>query len=152
MRYFEDVDEGDARELGEHLVSREEIVRFASEWDPQPFHVDEEQAVRSVFGGLTASSCHTFAISSLIFSRDPSSLAVAAMLGLNLRFPNPVRPGDVLHLRDECVEKRLSSSRPGLGLVKSRTTLRNQADDEVMVMESSYLVRCREVHPQARAD
>jgi acyl dehydratase len=144
MRYFEDTEEGVARELGEHLVSREEIVRFASEWDPQPFHVDEEQATKSVFGGLTASSCHTYSISSLIFSRCSERLAVAAMLGITLRFPEPVRPGDLLHLLDECVEKRLSDSRPGLGIVKSRTTLVNQAGAEVLVMESSYLVRCRE--------
>jgi acyl dehydratase len=144
MRYFEDVEEGVGREVGEHRVSREEIIRFASEWDPQPFHVNEDQATRSVFGGLTASSCHTYAISSLIFSRDPQRQAVAAMLGLTLRFPKPVRPGDVLRLLDECIEKRLSNSRPGLGVVKSRATLVNGAGEEVLVLESSYLVRCRE--------
>lgn len=143
MRYFEDMEEGISRELGEHVVSREEIVRFASEWDPQPFHVDEEQATRSVFGGLTASSCHTYSVSSLIFSKSSERLVVAAILGLTLRFPEPVRPGDVLRLLDECVEKRLSRSRPGLGIVKSRTTLVNQAGAEALVMESSYLVRCR---------
>jgi acyl dehydratase len=144
MRYFEDIQERVASELGEHVVSQDEIVRFASEWDPQPFHIDEDQAAQSVFGGLTASSCHTYSISSRIFSRNPQRVAAAAMLGLSLQFPTPVRPGDVLRLIDECVEKRLSSSRPGLGVVKSRSRLVNQADDEVMVMESSYLVRCRE--------
>ncbi len=144
MLYFEDVAAGRERELGSHRVSREEIVRFATEWDPQPFHIDEEAAGRSVFGGLTASSCHTYAISSLVFSRHPERLATAAMLGLSLRFPAPVRPGDELRLLDECLEKRLSDSRPGLGIVKSRTALVNQAEEEVFVMESSYLVRCRD--------
>ncbi|MBW2362730.1 MAG: acyl dehydratase [Deltaproteobacteria bacterium] len=143
MRYFEDVEVGVAHEIGEHCVSREEIVRFASEWDPQPFHLDEEQATQSVFGGLTASSCHTYAISSLIFSKNPDRMAVAAMLGLSLRFPTAVRPGDELRQLDECIEKRLSRSRPGLGVVQSRTTLTNRAGQEVFVMESSYLVRCR---------
>jgi len=143
MLFFEDIEPGPARELGEHAVSREEIVRFASEWDPQPFHLDEEQANRSVFGGLTASSSQPYAISALIFSKHPERLAVAAMLGLTLGFPEPVRPADVLRLRDQCTGKRLSRSRPGHGVVKSRTALVNQADREVFVLESSYMVRCR---------
>lgn len=143
MRYFEDIIEGVVLDLGDHSVTREEIVRFAREWDPQPFHVDEAAAVHSVFGGLTASSCHTYSISSRISSAQDNPLAVAAMLGLTLRFPIPVRPGDRLRLFDECLEKRLSKSRPGLGVVKSRTILTNQEGGEVLVMESSYLVRCR---------
>lgn len=144
MLTYEDVEPGVARNLGTHRVTRDEIVRFAREWDPQPFHVDDEAAAQSVFGGLTASSCHTYSISSLIFSRHPEKLATAAMLGTSLRFPTPVRPDDLLTLRDECLEKRLSRSRPGLGIVKSRTSLVNQSGEEVFVMESDYLVRCRE--------
>jgi acyl dehydratase len=145
MRYYEDIHEGVVLEQGEHHVSREAIVRFATEWDPQPFHIDEEAAGKSVFGGLTASSCHTYAISSLIFSRSRERMATAAMLAMTIQYPMPVRPDDVLRQFDTCVEKRLSNSRPGLGIVKSRTTLVNQSDEEVLIMESSYLVRCREV-------
>ena len=143
LRYFEDIEVGSVRELGRHEISREEILSFAREWDPQPFHIDEAAAEQSVFGGLTASSCHTYAVSSLIFSRSVDRAATAAMLGLELSFPKPVRPGSVLTLRDACTEKRLSRSRPGFGVLKSRTTLVDQERDEVFVMTSSYLVECR---------
>ncbi len=143
MRYFEDVEVGVRLELGEHHVSRDEIVRFASEWDPQPFHTDDAMAAASVFGGLTASSCHTYSISSLIFSRNPKRMAVAALLGSELRFPFPVRVDDVLQLSDRCSEKRLSASRPGVGIVRSRTVLTNQREEETFVMDASYLVQCR---------
>jgi acyl dehydratase len=145
IRHYEDIPEGVQRTLGSHLVTREEIVRFALEWDPQPFHIDEAAAKTSVFGGLTASSCHTYSVSSLIFSRSPGKTATAAMMGLELQFPVAVRPGDELTLRDVCTEKRLSGSRPGHGVVSSRTTLTNQEDQDVFVMTSTYLVRCRDV-------
>ena len=70
MRHFEDIEVGETIEVGRHAVSREEIIRFAEQWDPQPFHIDEEAARDSIFGGLSASSCHTYSISSLIFSRS----------------------------------------------------------------------------------
>jgi acyl dehydratase len=141
--YFDDIEVGEVRALGQHAVSRDEIVRFAGEWDPQPFHTDDDAAADSIFGGLTASSCHTYSISSLVFHKSGQPMAVAAMLGLELRFPTPVRPGDVLSLRDECLEKRLSKSRPGFGVVKSRSTLANQKGEEVFVMDANYLVQCR---------
>ena len=77
MEYFEDIELGVEHEVGRHTPSRDEIIRFARQWDPQPFHVDEEAARASVFGGLSASSCHTYSISSLIFSRSPTRLRTA---------------------------------------------------------------------------
>ncbi len=144
MLYYEDLTLGETRELGSHEVSETEIIDFAQAWDPQPFHVDAEAAEASVFRGLTASSCHTYSISSLISSRSPDQVAAAAMMGLELRFPEPVRPGDVLVLRNTPLEKRLSASKPGHGVVRSRTTLTNARGADVFVMESSYLVRCRD--------
>ena len=141
--FYEDLVVGEVRELGEHRVSKEEIIRFATEWDPAPFHTDEAAAVETVFGGLTASSCHTYSISSLISSRSPNRVAAAAMMGLELRFPEPVRPDDVLVLRNTPIEKRLSASKPGHGVVRSQTTLTNARGEEVFVMDSTYLVRCR---------
>jgi acyl dehydratase len=83
------------RTAGPYLVSSNEIVEFAKKFDPQPFHVDEEVAARSVFAGLTASSAHTFAILiSLMSKTQPYSLRVVAGLGWDeLRLPIPVRPG-----------------------------------------------------------
>lgn len=144
MRYFEDVVVGKLEEIGRHVVSRDEIVRFAGEWDPQPFHLDEEAARASVFGGLTASSCHTWSIVALIFSRHPDRMKTAAMLGLKMRFPNPVRPDDELTLHQICLDKRLSRSRPEYGIVKSRGSMVNGAGQEVVVSQSSYFVERRD--------
>jgi len=136
MDYFEDVELGVEIELGRHVPSKEEIVSFATQWDPQPFHIDEEAGRQSVMGGLSASSCHTYSISSLIYSKSDLKLHTAAMLGLTMRFPNPVRR--------VFLEKRESKSQPAYGIVKSRTTMRNAGGDDVMVMDSNFLVDRRE--------
>ena len=143
MRHFEDIEVGETLEVGRHVVSREEIIRFAEQWDPQPFHIDEEAARASVFGGLSASSCHTFSISSLIFSRSKTRSKAAAMLGMKVNFPTAVRPGDELTLHETCVDKRVSRSRPHYGIIKSRATLVNARGEQVMVSQSSFLVERR---------
>ncbi len=140
IAYFEDVELDRELEIGRHTPSRDEIVAFARQWDPQPFHVDEEAARSSVMGGLCASSCHTYSISSLIYSRSAHKLHTAAMLGLEMRFPNAVRPDEELVLYERFLDKRASTSRPAYGVVRSRTTMRNARGEDVMVMESSYLV------------
>lgn len=145
MRYFEDIQVGRTLEIGSHDVSREEIIRFAEQWDPQPFHLDEAAARDSVFGGLSASSCHTYAISSLIFSRAAEKKSkTAAMLGMKVNFPTPVRPDDHLTMHETCLEKRVSRSRPRYGIVKSRASMVNRAGQEVMVLQSSFLVERRD--------
>ncbi len=144
MRHYEDFEVGDITEIGSHTVSRDEIIAFARQWDPQPFHVDEELAADSVFGGLIASSCHTYSITGLINFHSPERVASVAMLNTEMRFPNPVRPDDVLSLRSECVEKRLSKSRPGVGVMTTRSTLVDQDEQEKLVMVSVFLIRRRE--------
>jgi acyl dehydratase len=144
MRYFEDIEVGKTLVVGSHVVSKDEIVRFASQWDPQPFHLDEAAARDSVFGTLTASSCHTYSISSLIFSRAGALKSkTAAMLGMKVRFPVPVRPDDELTMRETCLEKRVSRSRPRYGIVKSRAEMVNRAGEAVMVLQSSFMVERR---------
>jgi len=145
VRHFEDIELGRTIEVGRHVVSREEIIRFAEQWDPQPFHIDEEAARDSVFGGLSASSCHTYSISSLIFSRSAIKSKTAAMLGMKMNFPVPVRPGDELTMFETCLDKRISRSRPRYGIVKSRAVLVNGAGVEVMVLQSSFLVERRNI-------
>jgi acyl dehydratase len=144
LRYFEDFERGEIRELGQVTVSRDEIVEFAERFDPQPFHVDEAAARDSIFGGLTASSCHTFALMSLIHSRHPDRTALVANLGADsLEFPAPLRPDDEISLTSECVATRPSKSRPGIGIVTTRSVLRNQADEVVMRMHTNFMVRRR---------
>jgi acyl dehydratase len=143
MQYYEDVESGEEFEIGRHTPSKDEIVTFARQWDPQPFHLDEEAGRQSLMGGLSASSCHTYSISSLIFSRSSNQLKTAAMLGMQIKFPAPVRPGEELRLYETYLDKRVSNSRPGFGIVTSRSCLRNPQGADVMVMESNFLVERR---------
>lgn len=140
MDYFEDIEPGEEYELGSHTPSKQEIIEFARQWDPQPFHIDEDAGRRSVMGSLSASSCHTYSISSLIYSRCDHKMHTAAMLGLEMRFPTPVLPDEALTQFEQVLDKRASRSRPEAGIVRSRTTMRNPRGEDVMVMEASFLV------------
>ena len=142
--YFEDFPTGSTRSFGEYEVTRDEIIEFARKWDPQPFHIDETVAQSSVFSGLTASACHTFAISSVLMSRHPDITKTVAALGFeDMRFPNPVRPGDRLSFVSECIARRESRSRPELGIVTQRSTMMNQDGLPVMTMTASFMVEKR---------
>jgi len=150
MRFYEDFTVGDSTTLGSHRVSKDEIVAFARDWDPRPFHLDEEAARASVFGGLTASSCHAYAIASLITARSEGDVAAAAMLSVELRLSTPIRPDDELVLSTSCLSKRPSASRPGLGVIETRSTLTNQTGEATLELTSTWLVRQREGTPGDR--
>lgn len=146
--YFEDLVLDQEMVIGRHHVTKEEIVRFATEWDPQPFHIDEGAAAVSVFGGLTASSCHTYALTARIFHDAGRRLRTVAMLGMDeTRFPNPVRPDDDVVLTQTILELRRSASRPQLGVIKSVARLRSRygEPDETlqMSMVTNFLVEAR---------
>ncbi len=144
IRYFEDYDIGKQMTTGEHLVTSEEILDFAKRWDPQPFHTDERKAEQSVFQGLTASGAHTFAISVLLRHQFEPKPAVLAGLGYDeLRFPNPVRPGDRLSFRSECLEKRESRSKSDRGVIVFRGQVLNQDGQPVATMKSTIMVARR---------
>jgi acyl dehydratase len=142
--FFEDLEGGYRTRVGEYALTADEIVEFASRWDPYPFHTDLRAARDSVFGGLTASSCHLFAIATLLFHRDPHPIAVLAMLGKDeVRFPNPARPGDRLTYTTECVEARASRSKPDRGIATLRDALLNQAGVPILTQRVSLLVARR---------
>lgn len=143
--YFEDFEVGNAREAGSRTVTREEILEFARKFDPQPFHVDEEAAKRSQFGGLiasgwhTASLCHGILVEEFL-GKDSGSMGSP---GVNeLRWLKPVRPGDTLTVRLEVLEVSPSRSKPG-GLVKLRYVMRNQNGEDVMTMIANGFFRRR---------
>jgi acyl dehydratase len=144
VRYFEDFQIGEHRRVGSYRVSRDEIIDFAKRFDPQPFHIDDEAARASIFGELTGSSCHTFALMSLIHHQSEEETALVANLGAeSLRFPAPLRPGDEITLSSNCVKKRVSGSRPGIGIVTTRSQLISQRGETVMDMTTSFMVRLR---------
>jgi len=142
--YFEDLGAGYRASIGPYALERAEIVEFASRWDPYPFHTDERVARESIFGGLTASSCHLFAICTLLFHRDPNPIAVLAMLGKDeIRFPSPARPGDALTYTTSCVETRASRSKPDRGVVVLADALLNQDSVPILTQRVSLLVARR---------
>jgi acyl dehydratase len=137
-RYFEDFEPGQMLELGSHLVTEEEIVGFAREWDPQPFHVDPEAAKDSAFGGLIASGWHTGAMWMRMYV--DSLLEGTAAMGSpgieELRWLAPVRPGDTLTGRLTVLETTPSERRPDRGTVRIRAEMINQEGVTVMAMTS----------------
>ena len=141
-RFLEDFTAGQKFGSGRLRVEAERLKRFAAEFDPQPFHLDEEAARRSLFRGLAASGWHTAAMTMrLLVESDlrPAGGIVGAGFD-EFRWPRPVRPGDELHLEIEVLEVRPSKSRPEQGLVKVRTTTLNQNDEPVQVSVGNLVV------------
>lgn len=133
LLYWEDMPEEGGRVFDvEYTVSKEEIIDIARRYDPLPFHLDEELAKKSIFGGLTAPGVLTQCINVWLISHSLPNAAVVGLAGKDeVRFPMPVRPGDVLHLEAEAVDKRRSKSKPDRGIVRTRFIVKNQNDDIV---------------------
>lgn len=143
--YFEDMPVGATDEFGERAVTREDILAFAERYDPQPFHVDEDAARESVFGGLVASGWHTAAVCMRLFVDGfLDDVESAGGRGVDeLRWHKPVRPGDVLSLRTEITEKRPASN-PHIGHVHVSLTGHNQDGDTVVSWTLLGMVERRE--------
>jgi acyl dehydratase len=142
--YLEDLAVGQVyRSSGEPLlVTVEAIKAFAGQFDPQPFHLDEVAAAKTMFGGLAASGWHTTALTMRLQVRNGLPLAGGIIgAGLDeLRWPRPVRPGDRLRVENEVLEVRPSRSRPDQGMVKVRTTTFNQNDEPVQIFVGNLVV------------
>ena len=134
MRYFEDFQPGEVIQTGSYVVPREEILAFAQQFDPQPFHIDEEAARRSIFGGIIASGWHTASICHRLLVDSLLSKSVSlGSPGLDeLRWLLPVRPEDVLSARVEVLSLTPSRSKPDRGAIKFRLEARNQKGEAVM--------------------
>ena len=155
MKYYEDMVVGTkTRSSRAYKVTREEVIEFASKYDPQPFHLDDEAAKQTFFGRLSASGWHTGAMAMRMMVdtwRDGEPTAGLGSPGLvELRWVKPVYPGDELHVEVELIEKRRSKSRPDMGLTKSRQTVFNQHGEVVMTMIGNGLIRVRD--PDAPID
>ncbi len=140
--YLEDYSVGQKFISGRLRVEKERITSFAAEFDPQPFHLDEDAARNSIFQGLAASGWHTAAMSMRLLIESelrPAGGIIGAGID-ELRWPRPVRPGDELRVESEIVEVRPSQSRPQLGLIKVRTTTLNQAGEAVQVFVGNLVV------------
>ncbi|HUP36737.1 MAG TPA: MaoC family dehydratase [Candidatus Limnocylindria bacterium] len=138
MKYFEDVQVGDVMRFGRYAVTQEEIVEYARQFDPQPFHLDEAAAAASIFGGLIASGWHTGAMFMRMVAEHmtPGHATSGAMGFDDLKWIRPVRPGDVLSVESEIREKTESRSRADRGTVKIESRISNQRGEVVMSLVS----------------
>lgn len=149
MLYWEDFTVGSVAEYGPRLVTREEIIAFAAEFDPQPMHMDEEFARTTMLGGLAASGWHTCAIGMRLIA-DGFILNAASMgsPGIDeVRWLKPVRPGDRLTLRRTILDSRPLNSRPDWGLVRFRFEMVNQAGELLMTQENINFFGRRNIAP-----
>jgi acyl dehydratase len=143
--HFEEVVTGTTI-TGPYRVPEDEMVAFARHWDPLPVHVDKKAAAASSFGGLIAPGTYLLAVIVSLIHALPRGFAVIASPGYDeVRFMNPVRPGDDLTLEAEVLDKRLSESKPDRGVVRMRFTLRNQSGVAVVTMQNVMLVSRREL-------
>ncbi len=146
MIYFEDLEIGTKASFGRYEVTREEVLEFAGQYDPQPFHLDDEAAAQTHFGRISASGWHTCAMAMRMMV-DHMRGAGRASLGSpgldEIRWLRPVYPGDTLRMETELLSKRLSQSRPGVGLTKTAIRVYNQDDVLVMSQLTNAMMRTR---------
>jgi len=146
MIYFEDLEVGAETDFGSYDVTREEMLDFARKYDPQPFHLSDEEAAKTHFGKLSASGWHTAAMTMAVIARYVVGHEQAGLgsPGIDeLRWKKPVFAGDTLHVRGRILEKTPSRSKPEMGSFRTRTTVTNQNDDVVMSFTSIVLIRRR---------
>ena len=141
-QYFEDYAVGQVFNSGRVRVDREAILAFAREFDPQPYHLDEEAGRNSVFGGLVASGWHTAALTMRLLV-DSEFRPAGGILGVGvdeLSWPRPVRPGDELHVRSDVLEILPSKSRPDRGMIRVRNTTLNHNEEAVQIFTGKLIV------------
>ena len=146
MMYLEDLEVGHRASFGRYHVTREEVIEFASRYDMQPFHLDDEAAAKTHFGRLAASGWHTCAMSMAMIAENVLETGQAGLgsPGVDeLRWLKPVYPGDTLRVETEIVDVRPSRSKPDIGSFRTAVTVLNQDDVKVMTYTSIVLIRRR---------
>lgn len=135
--YFEDFEVGKTIEVGSRTVTEEEIIAFATAFDPQPFHVDQDAAAKSIYGGVIASGWHTCSMIMRLmvdgFLRDAASMGSPGVD--EVRWIKPVRGGDTLYVTTTATDKKPSSSKPDRGVVSTRWEAKNQHGEVVATVK-----------------
>lgn len=146
MIYFEDLEIGAETDFGSYEVTRDEVLEFARKYDPQPFHLSDEEAAKTHFGRIAASGWHTAAMTMAVIARH---VVLEEQAGLGspgideLRWLKPVYPGDTIHVRGTIVDKTPSRSKPEIGSFRTHTIVTNQDGVPVMSFTSIVLIRRR---------
>ena len=150
-RYFEDFTPGMVIETGPRLVTREEIVAFAAEFDPQPMHLDEEAARASILGGLAASGWHTCCLMMRMacYGYVLNSSSIGAPGVDEVKWLKPLRPGTNITLRTTVLETRASSSRPEMGFVKVQMDILDDDRAQIMTLLTSVIMGRRDAEAAA---
>ena len=142
--YLEDLSVGDRFQSGEHAMDAAQIKAFARQFDPQPFHTDEEAAKHTFFGGLAASGWHTAAVTMKLLVESGIPLAEGVIgSGGELQWPKPTRPGDVLHVVSEVMDITASRSKPGRSMVTMQCRTLNQRGEVLQYFSPRLLVHAR---------
>ena len=146
-RYFDDLKVGDRFKSEPLGVTEKQVIEFAHKFDPQMLHLTRKSAERTIFKGLIASGWHTGAMTMRLFVQTLNFAEGAIGLGVDeLRWPNPVRPGDVLQVETEIVDLRLSRSKPNCGILRLRNVTTNQRGEIVQTMFANAIVPRRRVN------
>ena len=139
--FLDDLQVGNTFVSATHQLTADDIKRFATEFDPQPFHLDEDAAAHTIFSGLAASGWHTAAVTmKLLVASGPKLAGGIVGAGGEIEWKTPTRPGDVLHVESEVVELIASKSRPDRGLVVLRSRTVNQRGDVVQTLTAKLMV------------
>lgn len=143
--HLEDLHVGQRFTSGTHALDAGQITAFAAQFDPQPFHLDDQAARSTLFGGLVASGWHTAAITMRLLADGGLPLAGGIIgAGGEITWPRPARPGDVLRVESEVLEIRPSRSRPDRGMVTTRSDTRNQRGEIVQTLLARLVVPRRQ--------
>ena len=146
MKYFEDIEVGDETVFGHYDVTREEVIEFARKYDPQPFHLSDEEAAKTHFGRIAASGWHTCAMTMAVIARyvvDDRQAGLGSPGVDELRWLKPVYPGDRLTVRGTVIDKTPSRSKPHIGTIRTRTVVANQDGADVMSFTSIVMMQRR---------
>jgi acyl dehydratase len=139
--FLDDLRIGQRFTSASHRLDADQIKRFAVDFDPQPFHLDEDTAEKSFFGGLAASGWHTAALTMRLLVDGGAPIAGGIVgAGVEIAWPKPTRPGDELYVVSEVIEITPSRSRPDRGIVVLRSETRTQRDEIVQVLTSKLVV------------
>ena len=142
--YFEDIELGKRDLLGEYVADRDEMIEYAIKWDPQPFHIDEEAAKLSPFGGLIAPVGYTMGVlNRMAVERDSRVVSMGGLGKDKMRYPTAVRPGDTITATLEWLHKRESESIPNTGIATCVVETKNQNGELVLTYEATLMVAKR---------
>ena len=144
-RYFEDLIEGEKLDCNNIIFSRKNIINFAKQFDPQPFHTNEDAAEKSIFRGLIASSLHILAACTRVVVEAQGNLSILSGVGMHeVKMFNPVRPGDVLHVDARWCELKRSRNKPDKAFASIKCKVSNQKGEAVIEYGYRYLLACLE--------